>query len=294
MKEMHRVWTVHLTSILTLLALVACGAPQAPVETSSEAPLEAALETIQGEDLLAAVKTLSSDAFEGRGPSSPGEEKTINYLRDEFIRMGLKPGNGESFLQEVPLVALTADPSVSLTIKGGSGTTSYEYGPEFMAWSKRVAERNDLKGSDMVFVGYGAVAPEYGWNDYAGLDVKGKTVVILVNDPGFATQDESLFNGNAMTYYGRWTYKFEEAARQGAAGAFIVHETKPAAYPWEVVEGSWRGEQFSLCRTITTCRAPPSKDGSRSTPPGPSSSRPDSTTTACGIRRRTGVSSRCR
>jgi len=233
--------SVQLFPALAMIMFAACAAPQGPAETASEAPLEEALETIQGEDLLAAVRTLSSDEFEGRGPSSPGEEKTISYLQDEFIRMGLKPGNGESFVQEVPLVGLTADPSVSLKIDGGSGPSSYRYGPEFMAWSKRVAEKNEINGSEMVFVGYGAVAPEYGWNDYAGLDVKGKTVVILVNDPGFATKDESLFNGKAMTYYGRWTYKFEEAARQGAAGAFIVHETEPAAYPWEVVEGSWRG-----------------------------------------------------
>jgi len=246
MKRMTRERYLHLVPALIVAGCVSCGAPQAPVGTAADASLDAALQTIQGDDLLAVVKTLASDEFEGRGPSSPGEEMTINYLRDEFIRMGLKPGNGESFVQEVPLVALTADPSVTLRIGGGSGERTYRYGPEFMAWSKRVTETIALDGSEMVFVGYGVVAPEYGWDDYAGLDVKGKTVVILVNDPGFATKDESLFNGNAMTYYGRWTYKFEEAARQGAAGAFIVHETEPAAYPWEVVEGSWRGEQFSL------------------------------------------------
>ena len=244
--KMTCVWNVHLVSALMVVACAACAAPQAPVETASAASLEAALETIQARDMLAAIKTLSSDEFEGRGPSSPGEEKTINYLRDEFMRMGLNPGNGESYLQEVPLVALTADPAISLKVEGGSGTSSFQYGGEFMAWTKRVVGQASLDGSDMVFVGYGSVAPEYDWNDYAGIDVKGKTVVMLVNDPGFATKDESLFNGNAMTYYGRWTYKFEEAARQGAAGVFIVHETEPAAYPWEVVEGSWRGEQFAL------------------------------------------------
>jgi Zn-dependent M28 family amino/carboxypeptidase len=246
MKWITRVWNLHLIPALVIIVCAACAAPQSPVETASEAPLDTALQTIQGADMLAAIKSLSSDEFEGRGPSSRGEEKTINYLRDEFIRIGLQPGNGESFVQEVPLVALTADPAISLTIEGGSGTSTFRYGGEFMAWSKRVVEQSSLVGSDMVFMGYGAVAPEYDWNDYAGIDVKGKTVVILVNDPGFATQDESLFNGNAMTYYGRWTYKFEEAARQGAAGVFIVHETEPAAYPWAVVEGSWRGEQFGL------------------------------------------------
>ncbi|MEE9219491.1 MAG: M28 family metallopeptidase, partial [Acidobacteriota bacterium] len=198
------------------------------------------------EDLARHIRTLASDEFEGRGPSSPGEEKTIRYLREEFERMGLEPGNGDSFFQEVPLVAMRTDPNMALDVSGERGKQSFQYGDEFMAWTLRLVPRSEIAGSEMVFVGYGIVAPEYDWNDYQGLDVGGKTVVMLVNDPGFATQDEGLFNGNAMTYYGRWTYKFEEAARQGAAAAFIVHETKPAAYPWEVVRGSWSGEQFSL------------------------------------------------
>ena len=174
-------------------------------------------------------------------------ELTMAYLSEQFGALGLEPGgtNG-AWTQEVPLVSITADPDAALKINDGESEWSYSYGPEVMAWTKRVVEKPVIMDSEMVFVGYGIVAPEYGWDDYAGIDVKGKTVVILVNDPGFATQDEDLFNGNTMTYYGRWTYKYEEAARQGAAGALIVHETKPAAYPWGTVEGSWSGPQFGL------------------------------------------------
>ncbi len=222
---------------VSLLALGACGGDRA---------LDAATDTITVDDLTSDIQVLASDEFEGRGPSSPGEEKTINYLKTEFEKLGLQPGNGDSYFQEVPLVSITADPNTSLLVQGGGGAHRFGYGDEIMVWTKRVVGRAAITNSDMVFVGYGIVAPEYDWDDYEGLDVRGKTVVILVNDPGYATQDETLFNGNAMTYYGRWTYKFEEAARQGAAGALIVHETEPAAYPWGTVQGSWSGPQFGL------------------------------------------------
>ena len=205
-----------------------------------------ALDSITAEGLSADIKTLSSDEFEGRGPSSLGEEKTIAFISERFEDLGLEPGNHGTFLQEVPLVSITADPNSLLLIRGGNEIQRLQYGDQYMAWTKRVVPEARIANSEMVFVGYGVVAPEYGWNDYEGIDVAGKTVVILVNDPGFATQDTALFNGNAMTYYGRWTYKYEEAARQGAAGALIVHETEPAAYPWEVVTGSWSGPQFGL------------------------------------------------
>jgi Zn-dependent M28 family amino/carboxypeptidase len=211
-----------------------------------DAAMDAALETIIVEDLLTDVQTLSSDEFEGRAPSSAGERKTVEFLRAEFEKLGLEPGNGDSYLQEVPLVQITADPSARLEVRGRGARSVFEYGGDFMAWTKRVVRRAAMNSSELVFVGYGIVAPEHGWNDYEGLDVEGKTVVVLVNDPGFATQDTTLFNGNAMTYYGRWTYKYEEAARQGAAAAFIVHETAPAAYPWEVVKSTWSGPQFAL------------------------------------------------
>ncbi len=216
---------------------------------SGDAAVETAVATITAEDLVHHVQVLASDSFEGRSPSSPGEERTIAYLREDFARLGLEPGNDGSFFQDVPLVSITTDPNrAALSVTGGGRTTQLRYGPDFMSWTKRVVDRVDVRASDMVFVGYGIVAPEYGWNDYEGIDVTGKTVLILVNDPGYATQDSTLFTGKAMTYYGRWTYKFEEAARQGAAAALIVHETEPASYPWEVVTGSWSGEQFDLVR----------------------------------------------
>jgi Zn-dependent M28 family amino/carboxypeptidase len=227
---------------LVLTVLVGISIACAPGEDS----IRPALATITVEDLTKHIRSLASDEFEGRGPSSPGEEKTIHYLRDQFQALGLRAGNGESFFQDVPLVSLTADPIMSLTMRGGSAARSFHYGDEFMAWTLRIVPEAKIENSELVFVGYGTVAPEQDWNDYAGVDVRGKTVVMLVNDPGYATQDVNLFNGNTMTYYGRWTYKLEEAARQGAVGAFVVHETKPAAYPWEVVRGGWSGEQFHL------------------------------------------------
>lgn len=192
------------------------------------------------------IEVLASDEFEGRQPGSAGEEKTVNYIREQFIKLGLKPGNGDSFFQTVPLGVLTTDPSVVMSIRGDSYSRDLKYSDEMMVWTKRVLAQVAVSDSELVFVGYGVVAPEYNWNDYAGLDVAGKTVVILVNDPGYASQNEQLFKGNAMTYYGRWTYKYEEAARQGAAAAIIVHETDAAGYGWDVVSGSWSGAQFDL------------------------------------------------
>ena len=167
-------------------------------------------------------------------------------MRTRFEEAGTLPGNGDSYFQEVPLVSITADPSASLQVSGNGRTMRFNYADEFVAWTKRVVDAERIGNSELVFVGYGIVAPENDWNDYEGLDVAGKTVVMLVNDPGFATQDPALFNGNTMTYYGRWTYKFEEAARQGAAGAFVIHETEPASYPWATVRNSWTGPQFAL------------------------------------------------
>ncbi len=217
---------------------------------SEETELDRALATINTEDLIEHIKVLASDEYEGRLPSSAGEEKTIAYLIEQFEKLGLEPGNGDSWTQEVPLVSITADPDITLTVARTEGRRTvqlaFDYGDEIMVWTKRVVDAVEVMNSEMVFVGYGIVAPEYGWDDYAGLDVTGKTVVMLVNDPGFATKDPELFTGNAMTYYGRWTYKYEEAARQGAAAALIVHETEPAAYGWQTVEGSWSGPQFSM------------------------------------------------
>jgi len=178
---------------------------------------------------------------------SEGERLTLNYLEQQFKEMGLKPMFGDSYRQPVPLVSIEADPEMALSISDMEGNVhSFAYGTEVMLGSPQVSEENGLNRSELVWVGYGIVAPEYNWNDYEGISVKGKTVVILVNDPGYATQNPELFNGNSMTYYGRWTYKYEEAARQGAAGALIIHQTAPAAYGWNVVEDSWSGPQFHL------------------------------------------------
>ncbi|WP_299494315.1 M28 family metallopeptidase [uncultured Shewanella sp.] len=188
------------------------------------------------------VSRLASDQFGGRGPLSEGETLTLNYLVKRFKEMGLKPGWGDSYLQPVPLAKITPEKGILLKV----GALDFKNGTDFTVRSERMDKQINLEKSELVFVGYGINAPEYGWNDYQGLDVKGKTVIILVNDPGFATQNPRLFKGNAMTYYGRWTYKYEEAARQGAKAALIVHETKPAAYGWGVVENSNTGSKFTL------------------------------------------------
>lgn len=195
-------------------------------------------------------RTLSHDQFEGRAPGTPGEALTLAYLVERFERAGLSPGNGDSWFQDVPLVEITANDVGSLTVKGPSGTSRYAFGTDWVGVSYREVPRVDLTDSELVFVGYGVVAPEKGWNDYAGVDMRGKTAVILVNDPDYESETlEGPFNGRAMTYYGRWTYKFEEAARQGAAGAIIVHDDYPASYGWATVQSSWSGPQVYASRT---------------------------------------------
>ncbi|MFP4089455.1 MAG: M28 family metallopeptidase [Cyclobacteriaceae bacterium] len=201
---------------------------------------------ISTEQLRQHILTLASDEFEGRLPSSPGEEKTVAYLENAFREMGLQPGNGDSYLQEVPLVSINASPVGPLTISGQEQTMSLEYREDFVALTRRVSESVEVNESELVFCGFGIVAPEYGWNDYEGIDMTGKTAVVLVNDPGFGSEDTTFFKGNTMTYYGRWTYKYEEAARQGAEGIIIVHNTAPAGYPWGVVRSSWTGKALYL------------------------------------------------
>lgn len=211
-----------------------------------DAELSRALATFDPRELASKIEILAADSFEGRKPSSPGEEKTVAYIQAEFQRLGLKPGNADSYFQEVPLVSLTADRNMKLAIRGRGPELALRYGSDFVAFTSRVVEQSSLERSPLVFAGYGVVAPEVGWNDYQGLDARGKTVIVLVNDPDFQGGDTTLFKGRTMTYYGRWTYKYEEAARQGAAGVLIVHETEPAGYPWEVVTGSWSGSRFAL------------------------------------------------
>jgi len=214
--------------------------------TTQNGSVEEASISITADDLKKDIEILSSDEFEGRAPASRGEVLTIEHLKIEFQTLGLKPGNGSSYFQEVPMVKITSSPEDGLSIEGNTTTRVARFGDDFVATTMRVVDEVNIEDSELLFAGYGIVAPEYGWDDYSGIEVKGKTVIVLVNDPGFATQDPELFNGRAMTYYGRWTYKYEEAARQGAAGIFIVHETAPAAYGWDVVHNGWTGPQFNL------------------------------------------------
>jgi Zn-dependent M28 family amino/carboxypeptidase len=222
-------------------------APEPAVDPAPEQVSAQKTQRLQIEaDIHKHTAVLASDEFEGRAPASAGETLTIEYLKQQFMDLGLEPGNGEDWFQEVPVTSVTTAPTAVLTVAGQEFKRELAYEAEMMASTQQQVESVTVENSPMVFVGYGINAPERDWNDYAGIDVTGKTVVMLVNDPGFATQDEALFNGNTMTYYGRWDYKYEEAARQGATAAIIVHETAPAAYPWEVVTGSWSGPQIGI------------------------------------------------
>ena len=193
------------------------------------------------------ISTLASDEFEGRAPGTPGGQLTKNFISQTFQDLDLEPIKKNYFL-DVPTTEITLKDSSYLTLSFRGNDRKMKTGEEVVFWTKQARDYRKIRDSEVVFVGYGIVAPEYNWNDYKGIDVKGKTVVILVNDPGFATGKLRLFNGRSMTYYGRWTYKFEEAARQGAAAAIIIHEEEPAAYPWSVVENSWQGPQLDLQR----------------------------------------------
>ncbi len=232
-------------AIAAALALAGCSKPaETPNATGTAASATPAAqasdstalkETELNPKLAEYIKTLASDDFQGRAPATKGEEKTTAYIAEQFKNMGLKPGYNGSYLQPAQLVRIDPVHVSEMTFSGDKAPAPFQYREQMFTWTTRVTEFSEVKDSDMVFVGYGVVAPEYGWNDYEGLDVKGKTVVMFVNDPGFATKDPNLFTGEAMTYYGRWTYKFEEAARQGAAMALIIHETDAASYGWEVV-----------------------------------------------------------
>jgi Zn-dependent M28 family amino/carboxypeptidase len=212
----------------------------------SEEVANSTIESITAEDLQNHVTTLASDEFQGRMPFTEGEEKTIAYLKNTFQEMGLEPGNGESYFQEVPMVEINAIPDKTVTIEGNGQSLDMEYVKDYVALTRRVTDKVEINDSELVFAGFGIVAPEYDWNDYAGIDWKGKTAVVLVNDPGFGSDDSTFFKGNTMTYYGRWTYKYEEAARQGADGVLIVHNTAPAGYPWGVVQNGWTGANLYL------------------------------------------------
>jgi Zn-dependent M28 family amino/carboxypeptidase len=213
--------------------------------------LEPALEAITPDGMLAHIKVLASDEFEGRAPGTKGEELSVKYITDQFKQIGLKPGNPDgTYIQEVPLAGIRSEPSMSFVI--GDKTIDLKYPDDFIASSARLQSEIKIDNSNVVFVGYGVVAPEYGWNDYKDVDVNGKTLLMLIGDPPIpdpkdpSKLDEKMFKGTAMTYYGRWTYKYEIAAKKGAAGAVIIHETGPAGYPYSVVRTSWAKENYEI------------------------------------------------
>ena len=248
----------HALLPLALLALCACtprgddqpaanAATDAPTANATAASNHAFNDAIDAGDFAEHVQQLSSDAFGGRGPGTPGEEKSIEYIKAQFARIGLQPGNGSDWFQTVPMVETTADEaSASMVATAGGVAQPLKFGTDMVIGTRTGQPQISIKDSPLVFVGYGVDAPEQQWNDYAGIDVKGKTVVMLVNDPGFHAGDAKLFDGKRMTYYGRWTYKFEEAARKGAAAALIIHDTEGASYGWDVVKNSWSGPQYDL------------------------------------------------
>ncbi|MCG2459902.1 M28 family peptidase [Flavobacteriaceae bacterium F89] len=224
--------------LISIYLVLACCKPNNTSENT--------VQSVDQETIAQHIERLASDDFMGRMPFTVGEGKTTKYLKSEFEKLGLAPGNGDSYFQEVPMMEITGTPSEKMKISGPKGDIDFNYYDDFVATTLKPQEKVSLENSELVFAGYGIVAPEYGWNDYDGMDLKGKTAVVLVNDPGFESQDSTLFKGNAMTYYGRWTYKYEEAGRQGAAGIIIIHETAPASYGWNVVQSSWSGAQLSL------------------------------------------------
>ncbi|HEX3928938.1 MAG TPA: M28 family metallopeptidase [Gemmatimonadales bacterium] len=239
--------THRAASVLVCLAAVACSGASGP----TPAQVTTATAAITAPDLLTTIKALSDDSMEGRAPGSPAEDKVIRYVSGQFKAIGLQPGNPDgTWVQKVDLLGFTAHPTASF--KAGGHTIALDFPKNYVAASRREAPEIDVDNSDIVFVGYGVVAPEYNWDDYKGVDVKGKTIVMLINDPPVpdpkdSTQlDSTMFRGKAMTYYGRWTYKYEIASLKGAAAAIIVHQTIPAAYGWDVVEHSWSGENMDV------------------------------------------------
>jgi Zn-dependent M28 family amino/carboxypeptidase len=259
----RRILSSGLLAALLTIAIACMQAPTTNQSASTSSPstttaalpaeLKPGLESISSETILEHTKVLSSDEYEGRGPGTKGEELTVKYLTEQFQKLGLKPGNPDgTYVQKVPLAGFTGQPTVSFV--AGAKTIDLTFPKDYVAISRRFVPESKVENSDIVFVGYGVVAPEYGWDDYKDVDVRGKTIVMLINDPAVpdATDpsklDEKMFKGKAMTYYGRWTYKYEIAAEKGAAAAIIIHETGPAGYPYEVVSGSWSRENFDIQR----------------------------------------------
>jgi Zn-dependent M28 family amino/carboxypeptidase len=234
--------------LTSLLSLAIIGVMSSCSTTSTDTSVQDAEQVaeVSTESYKNYLTELASDELEGRKPFTSGEKKTLAYLEKEFKALGLEPGNGDSYLQEVPMVDIRTMPSPRMTIKGKGKELVLQGREDYVLWTRRTEPTIDINSAELVFAGFGIVAPEYNWNDYAGLDVKDKIVLIMVNDPGFYEQTPDKFKGKAMTYYGRWTYKYEEAARQGAKGCLIIHRTEPAGYGFEVVQNNWNTSKLYL------------------------------------------------
>lgn len=226
-------------SSAALLLLVSCS-------NQSSADHEDGLAAFSADSLKAHVAVLASDSFMGRKPFTEGETRTIDYLQKQFAAVGLEPGNGSSYLQAVPMVNITTNAALLMQVSTPKGNFTLKAPDDYVLWTDKTDPAISLSQNELVFAGYGIVAPEYNWNDYAGIDVKGKVVMVMVNDPGFATGDSTLFKGKTMTYYGRWTYKFEEAARQGAKACLVIHNTAAASYPFSVVQNNFNTSRLQL------------------------------------------------
>lgn len=244
-----------LSVVFVTLAAGCSGKSEAAPQQAAAAPPPipvASLPKIDPQKILEHIKVLASDEFEGRAPGTKGEDLSVKYIQDQFKQLNLKPGNPDgTYVQKVPLVGITAAPVEPLTVTKGTQKQSLKWADEVVAWTKHVADGASVENSDVIFAGYGVEAPEFNWNDFKDVDVKGKTILVLVNDPAVPDPsdptklDPKTFKGDAMTYYGRWTYKFEEGARKGAAAIFVIHETGPAGYPFKVVQGNLN-EKFDL------------------------------------------------
>ena len=230
--------TVNKLCIILLIAVfyLGCGSPQ--IQTNAD--------PITEQDILTHLKELSKDEYMGRMPFGPGDKMTVDYLVNQCKALGLKPGNGGSFTQEVPMIEVESTPTSNMSIQSPSGTLNYEYGEDYVINSLKTVDVIEVEEAPIVFYGYGIVDEKLNWNDFEGVNPQGKIGIVLVNDPGFGGEDSTFFKGNTMTYYGRWTYKYEEADRQGLKGLLIIHETSSAGYPWFVVQSSWGGPQLGL------------------------------------------------
>ena len=232
--------TSRIFAIIFLLSLAACNQKKQAVQQ------EDGVASFNADSLKKDIAMLASDSFMGRKPFTEGETKTIDYLQKQFASIGLEPGNGNSYVQAVPMVNILATAAPEMQVKSAKGNFTLKAYDDYIIWTDKTDSSISLNNNELVFAGYGVVAPEYNWNDYEGLDVKGKVVMVMVNDPGFWSGDTTLFKGKTMTYYGRWTYKFEEAARQGAKGCLIVHNTKAASYPFSVQQKSFNTSRLQL------------------------------------------------